>query len=376
MYTMDISSSYMGSFNYDVSVNIYSDSVDLDHVISFIQNIEEVEDSVAVLTARGRISINQDVMSDYTRQNFDSIIESFKIENDQYILDAIIVTLDDKAFKDYTKQLNTNVNENEVIYVSEHNIRADVMHIFNMLDFSTDSLIKMHGYHDDRDYVELVVVGEVKKSPSGIQTPGVQPIFVTNEATYYTTLANSNMHANRYIYINSREPDIVEEKIREEFIEHHNTNMHIHNAAYFERTDRQMILLISIFVYGFITLITLIGITNIFNTISTNVELRRREFAMLRSVGLTKKGFTRILTYESVFYGFVALLFGLPASVGVSYLLFKAFGYIGSFSFTMPLKAVLICIFGVFALIFSTMIYSSRKLKKDNIVDAIRDENI
>ena len=75
---------------------------------------------------------------------------------------------------------------------------------------------------------------------------------------------------------------------------------------------------IAIFLYGFITLITLIGVTNIFNTISTNVALRRREFAMLKSVGLTPRGFNRMINYESIFYGLKALLYGLPVSVLIS----------------------------------------------------------
>ena len=36
---------------------------------------------------------------------------------------------------------------------------------------------------------------------------------------------------------------------------------------------------------------SLVAVANIFNTISTNLFLRRREFAMLRSAGITQKGF-------------------------------------------------------------------------------------
>ena len=56
-----------------------------------------------------------------------------------------------------------------------------------------------------------------------------------------------------------------------------------------EEAEKSMVLIISIFLYGFITVITLIGITNIFNTITSNMELRQKEFAMLKSIGMTKK---------------------------------------------------------------------------------------
>ena len=85
-----------------------------------------------------------------------------------------------------------------------------------------------------------------------------------------------------------------------------------------------MIRLISVLTYGFIVLITLISIANIFNTISTSISLRKREFAMLKSVGMTPKGFNKMINYESIFYGIKSLLYGLPISIGATYLIYKA----------------------------------------------------
>ena len=74
-------------------------------------------------------------------------------------------------------------------------------------------------------------------------------------------------------------------------------------------------LLIQIFVYGFILVISLIGLTNIFNTITTNMRLRSKEFAMLRSVGMTNREFNRMVRLESLFYAVKALLIGIPLGV-------------------------------------------------------------
>jgi putative ABC transport system permease protein len=133
---------------------------------------------------------------------------------------------------------------------------------------------------------------------------------------------------------------------------------------------------ISIFLYGFITLITLIGVTNIFNTISTNVALRRREFAILQSMGLTPKGFNKIINYESIFYGLKALLYGLPVSILISVWMYNSFGNMFEFAFILPWKEILYCVAGVFVIIFITMLHASAKLKNDNIVDALRGENL
>ncbi|HHY31062.1 MAG TPA: FtsX-like permease family protein [Syntrophaceticus sp.] len=128
--------------------------------------------------------------------------------------------------------------------------------------------------------------------------------------------------------------------------------------------------------YGFITLITLIGVTNIFNTISTNVALRRREFAILQSMGLTPRGFNKIINYESIFYGLKALLYGLPVSILISVWMYNSFGNMFEFAFILPWKEILYCVAGVFVIIFITMLHASAKLKNDNIVDALRGENL
>ncbi len=134
--------------------------------------------------------------------------------------------------------------------------------------------------------------------------------------------------------------------------------------------------MISIFLYGFVALITLIGVTNIFNTISTNVALRRREFAMLKSVGLTPAGFNKMINYESIFYGLKALLYGLPLGILVNVLMYRSVNHAFDFAFAIPWKEMIICIIGVFVIVFITMLHASSRLKKENIGDALREENL
>ncbi len=95
----------------------------------------------------------------------------------------------------------------------------------------------------------------------------------------------------------------------------------MHNRYELSQSNRNLLVMISVFSYGFIALITLISVANIFNTISTNMNLRRREFAMLRSVGMTPKSFNRMIYFESLFYGLKALLYGLPAALLLSVLM-------------------------------------------------------
>lgn len=98
---------------------------------------------------------------------------------------------------------------------------------------------------------------------------------------------------------------------------------------------------------------------------------------MLRSVGLSPKGFNRMLFFESLFFGLKSLLYSLPVSFIMIYLINLSTGGIYDFGhIIIPYKAILIAILGVFILILMTTLYSARKIKKENILDALKDENI
>ena len=137
-----------------------------------------------------------------------------------------------------------------------------------------------------------------------------------------------------------------------------------------------MIVLFSIFLYGFIIVISLVGITNIFNTITTNMELRSREFAMLKSIGMTKKEFRRMVWLESVFYGIKSLLIGIPVGIVLSFCFYKAFSEGIEMPYQLPYGGILIAIAAVFVLLFATTQYSMNKINRKNIVETIQNENI
>lgn len=142
------------------------------------------------------------------------------------------------------------------------------------------------------------------------------------------------------------------------------------------KNGRDMATVITVFAYGFITLIALIAVANIFNTVSTGIILRRKEFAMLKSVGMTDKGVVKILLLESIMSGIKSLIIGLPISAAVCILINLAIKQGVETSFLIPWASVIGAVAGVFAVMFISMLYAAKKLKKENILDSIRDENI
>ena len=187
--------------------------------------------------------------------------------------------------------------------------------------------------------------------------------FNAVDSSYYYMLSSSN-HAESYTAVQSILSD-----------NGFNTK-NLQNIAEMEESNRNTVTIIRVFSYGFIVLISLIAAANVFNTISTNISLRRREFAMLKSVGMTQKDFNKMMNFECLLYGSKALLLGLPVSCGVTYLIYLAImsGYEASFH--LPWTAIGIATLSVFLVVFVTMMYSMSKIKKDNPIDALKNENL
>lgn len=148
------------------------------------------------------------------------------------------------------------------------------------------------------------------------------------------------------------------------------------NMTDMTRTNANMIFIANVFAYSFIIMISLIAAANVFNTISTNIRLRRRELAMLRSVGMSERGFQKMMNFECVFYGAQALAVGVPLSMALSYLIYRGMYIAGAdaIQFHMPWAAIAVSIFSVLLLVFVTMLYAVRRIKKENIIDALRDD--
>ncbi len=150
----------------------------------------------------------------------------------------------------------------------------------------------------------------------------------------------------------------------------------LNDAAANEESVRMLVKVVNVFSYGFIILISLIAVANVFNTISTNVSLRRREFAMLRSIGLGNKGFRRMMNYECIIYGVKGLIWGLPAAIGMTWVIWRITNQAFDRGFYIPWYSIVIAVGSVFLVVFVTMLYAMDKIKKDNPIDALKNENL
>lgn len=94
---------------------------------------------------------------------------------------------------------------------------------------------------------------------------------------------------------------------------------------------------------------------------------------MLRSVGMSDRDFDKMMRFECAFYGMRALLIGLPLAVISSWLIHKGV-VTEEIDFALPWASIGISVVSVLLVIFVTMMYAVSKIRKENIIDALRDD--
>ncbi len=143
--------------------------------------------------------------------------------------------------------------------------------------------------------------------------------------------------------------------------------------------NRNLLFIVNLFTVVFSGMIALIAVANVFNTISTNIKLRKRELAMIRSVGMSDRDFNRMMRFECIFYGMQTLVFSLPLSAVFSFLIYLGIarerpGRAEGLTFSLPWGSIAVSLCGVFLVIFITTLYTVDRIKKENIIDALRDD--
>ena len=224
--------------------------------------------------------------------------------------------------------------------------------------------------------LDIEVGGLAKYSKSSfacsLATPNVVTMFIPY-SQYVKVMLSDSSEPDVTVCIETKEHEAVAENLEKLFSENDFGGTYVGDCVDSLQTMNTSIFVIQVFVYGFITLISLITVANIINTVSTNIALRRKEFAMLKSVGTTPKGFSKMISLESVFYALKAVVIGVPISVAVCVVLNKMLDST-AIPYTFDFKLYLIVIAVVFAVIGLTMLYSVRKLKDDNIIETLKED--
>lgn len=226
--------------------------------------------------------------------------------------------------------------------------------------------------------IYIPVTAWVKEAPLNIYADCGGPCIVLSESTFRSLAPDADTFLQREIlYLKSAQHERLTEQIEElALTKGQGANVFVIDEASYGQVQRSMLLTVDVFTYGFIILISLIAVANVFNTISTGFLLRRREFAVLSSVGMTPKSLNKMLSYECLLYGTKALLLGLPASVLVTWMIYRVVQNSMDTGFYIPAFSILIAVCSVFLVVFATMVYARMKMRSGNVIDSIRQESL
>lgn len=292
------------------------------------------------------------------------------IENDLYKNNEIpveIYGLNSEDFKEYLEKLGVDYDKNKdkAVLLDYYSLYKEGKTIKNrLLTYSPNDSIS--GNVEDKE--SNVSISKITETvPDGLEgTYFYSAVIVLNVDEY----GNDFNFVPNMLTTNSEEPDDLAKRSQKY------DNMYVTNIASEVRFYDSVRLVVYIFAYGFIGIITLIGVTNIFNTLTSNIDLRQREFAMLKSIGMTKKEFNKMINLETLFYSLKALIFGIVLGLIASFAIYKAFAQSLDYGFKIPMQAILISILFVFVIVFIIMKFAIGKINKQNIIDTIRKENI
>lgn len=385
--TQQVYSATEDGYNFDIAVHMSTSNIQRGSVNDDIASLDLVTGHTETNSSFGLIDISADMFTETAKKAYGTMEESI-------LYGAALVALDDESFSAYAASVGVSEDD-----FTETTIPKAILINYGQGYYSdgTDAMMKISGdilnvkagdtlsfladsEHPDDTVVGITVGAITDERPMGTLIHGFGNVtLVVREDVFRSVTAALNSSDSSWInnttYLTTSDDQRLEKQLSQMLQSLPASSYSIYNIQSEARAQQSINTFLGVFVYGFIILISLICIANIFNTVSTNIALRRREFAMMRSVGMTPKGFNRMIRFESIFYGLKALLFGLPISVLISYGLYQLEQSVIVSAFALPWQSYCFAVLMLLVIVFSTMLYSTHRIKKENIIDALKDEN-
>lgn len=389
-----------GTSNYDLEY--YSEpGEDADAIYQSLRTVPGVKTSSSYLSGYFTVWLDQEILDPGLAEQLDRA-GSWDPEGSEYGMahpdqahwNLRAVFLENGPFQKYVEEQGLDpalfldpenpqgIAVNQYTYYDGEN---DVYRNLQVLDGQTplNASIQVERYTKEGKPLEneewtLTIGAFVETPPFGINVSSyTRTVFVLYPESVREAVVPQNLMSSfgsRTMQFTADDADKVYDEMNKVLEQQHGRGS-IYNRAADEKSMRDMLEIINVFSYGFIVLISLIAVANVFHTISTNLHLRRREFAMLESVGMTEKGLRKMMYYECLCYGGKSLLYGLPAAFCINYLLYLSMGNGVEVGFKIPWGSLAVSVGSVFLVVIATMLYAMGKLKKESTVEILKQEN-
>lgn len=367
--------------NFDLSVSYNNlPREDVDNYKEQILGLNEVNRGSLLESSSGSIQVESGMVNpalQYGEEPIEFMTSVLSLDRESFETYANDLGLNVDAFQDATQPQAILINYG-VMFIDGVRTAGEpiIMDNGETLSFSPNA----SDLSNDGQTVPLIVGAATDQRPLGVLTASLSElVFVMQDDVFrawskeFLAVTAEGNPANQTLYLQTDDPDAVELEIQA-LSRDMGSQVYIWNFRAEMNSQNNFMKVLGIFLYGFITLISLISMANIFNTLYTNISLRRREFAMLRSVGMTQKSFSKMIRFESFFYGLKALLWGIPLSLSITFFLHWSQSGVFDTGLTIPWTSYLVAVFLIFLIVSVTMLYATRKVKRENIVDALKSD--
>ena len=354
-----------GFINYDVAAYIYGNDLSEED----LKTLRNLDDSYLTYNDSGYYQLfdtSHIKDSDYTEYTCTTFDDYGSCTDNDIRARTSITYYDDYSFRKVLKDMKLDYESNkDKIIIMDTTIKKKKQ--LRITDYKKGDTIELEKY-DHSGKLSYKIAGIASDMYPGMNGLSSDRLSIIINAKYHNQ--EEPLEVADIYYKTKNASKLVED------IETVNENINVENVSELSKQLNTLIIIFSIFMYGFIIVITLIGVTSVFNTINSNMELRKREFATLKSIGMTKREFNNMIMLESVFYSFKSLMYGILLGLGGSYLIYNGFKNSIDFGFLFPTKPIIICIVFIVGLVYLIMKYSIDKTRKQNIIETIRKENI
>lgn len=325
--------------------------------------------------------LDKQLTAEAKKANMDRSVNVLGVDNDTFAALAKEAGIDPSVCQD--DKIPTGILINQVQVATEKKQRL----VLNPLQGSLAGQTltgSMEGYDSEGNelYAKYTakVAAQMNKEASNLLGSFMRPTLVVPMHSYLVhfppVLAKGNTVSYARYYITAQDHDRVYTEVSDLLSDTEGISHNGYDATAQAETMRALRIVVMTFGYGFITLITLISVMNIINTVSSGMEERRREFAMIKSVGMTPRSFKKSIYLENIRYGVMALVWGLPASLGLDFLMYKILGGSFDYGYTFRWYYYLAAALAVFAVIAIALLYAVDKIKKDNIIETLKRDDI
>ncbi|MBU5439701.1 ABC transporter permease [Tissierella sp. MSJ-40] len=363
-------------------------SQEAEKIYKKLKGIEGVNRVYKVRNINGDVLLSENKIS---KKNKEMQPREFNYKKDGLVQvsNANMYTIGDENFHMLKKLLNEGTIDIEALEKENGVLVINNTYVYND---KTEKQSLIEGYHlklgdkflykayesneedEEIKYNELKVMGVLEKGILDMSYNSNGSIsIITTEKVWKNVIDENREYVRMYVEL---EEDGNIETVRKHIKEIESENPEFNYVDFIENAKQNRIagIVINIFLYGFVAIITLISSINIINTISTNIILRTREISMIKAVGMAQGGIKRMVALESLFYGIYAAIFGGAIGTGLTFILFKIVFNIREFEWAIPWKNIGIACVGATIIALLSGAFPLRRINEGIIVENMKME--